>query len=73
MALVTSRTSFSRRSSELVDGLWSMPSDNAWNPHPPPGREQLLLYLQVDFNPLQNVSRRNEIFLIEFARPEKDE
>lgn len=53
---------------ELVDGLWSMPSDNAWNPKPPAGKEQLLLYLQVDFNPFVNASSRNEIFLIEFAR-----
>ena len=50
-----------------------MPSDNAWNPQPPPGKEQLLLYLQVDFNPLKNVSRRNEIFLIEFARQAEGE
>ena len=45
-----------------------MPSDNAWNPQPPQGKEQLVLYVQVGFNVLTNVSSRNEIFLIEFAR-----
>jgi hypothetical protein len=51
---------------ELVRGLRSVPSDNAWNPAPPPGREQLVAYVQVGFNALTNSSTYDEIYLLEF-------
>ncbi len=53
---------------ELVGGAHSVPSDNAWNPRPPEGREQLVAFVQVDWSPLARSRIRDEIFLIELAR-----
>lgn len=50
---------------DLVRGLKSVPSDNAWNPSPPKGRQQLVAYVQVNFNLFKNTSANNEIYLLE--------
>jgi len=52
----------------LVRGLRSVPSDNAWNPAPPEGHEELALYVQVGWAPLSNQSTHEEIYLLDFSR-----
>jgi hypothetical protein len=50
---------------DMVCGMRSNPSDSAWNPLPPPGREQLAVHLGVGFrlpNPLYE-----QTFLVEFS------
>jgi hypothetical protein len=51
---------------ELVRGLKSVPSDNAWNPNPPAGTQQLAVYVQVDFDLLRNRSTYDELYLLQF-------
>ena len=54
--------------SELVDGKFSVPSDNAWNPAAPDDTPVAVGYIQVDFDLLNNVSPLNYIVRLEFTR-----
>ncbi len=53
---------------KLVDGKFSVPSDNAWNPAAPAGTAIAVGYIQVDFDLLNNVSPVNYIVALEFTR-----
>ena len=53
---------------ELVDGKFSVPSDNAWNPAAPDDTPVAVGYIQVDFDLLNNVSPLNYIVRLEFTR-----
>ena len=56
---------------DLVDGKYSVPSDNAWHPSPPEGTAVALGYIQVDFNILNNAAPLNYIVRLDFKRTEE--
>lgn len=50
----------------LVDGLYSVPSDNSWNPAAPEGTAQVAAFVQVDFDITANAAKENRIYLLDF-------
>lgn len=50
----------------LVNDLYSVPSDNAWNPAAAEGTAQALGFVQVDFHLTENTAPENFIVLMDF-------
>ena len=44
----------------------NVPSDHAWNPMPTSGKAQLAVFVQIDFQLMQNEAPINYIYLLEF-------
>ncbi len=53
---------------DLVDGKYSVPSDNAWNKSAPEGTASALGFIQVDFDLLGNSAPLNYIVRLDFER-----
>jgi len=53
---------------ELIKGKYksNVPADNAWNPNPSAGKQQLVAYVNIDFVPLKAIGRINYIYILEF-------
>lgn len=56
---------------ELVDGLYSVPSDNAWNSAAPQGTASAVGFIQVDFNLFENSSPFNYIVRLDFEHADE--
>ena len=56
---------------DLVDGKYSVPSDNAWNPAAPEGSAAVVGFIQVDFDLLSNTAPLNYIVRLDFKRTDE--
>jgi hypothetical protein len=53
---------------DLVSGLRSVPSDNAWNAAAPEGTAEALGFIQVDFSAVENAAPLNYLVKLSFER-----